>query len=59
MATIKQQVIGLTFSKLVKIDDGTAVLSEEQIALLKEVVEATAAEILGDDSIIVEVESDE
>lgn len=56
MATIHNESILIEVSKLFRDDvEVRSVLSDEQLAVLKEVVEATVAELLADPALVVEV----
>jgi len=56
MATIHNESILIEVSKLFRDNvEVQSVLSDEQLAVLKEVVEATVAELLADPALVVEV----
>lgn len=55
MAQITTETIEITVSKLFKSGVSAPILSDEQLETLREVVEATVAELLADPTIVVEV----
>lgn len=56
MAQIKSEQLIVEFSKLFKnTDGGSHILSDEQVATLTEVIEATIVELINDASMVVEV----
>lgn len=55
MAQIRSEQLIVEFSKLFKNNEEATILSDEQVATLTEVIEATIAELLDDPSMVVEV----